>query len=133
MATTGELSPIAGDKHWLDPYIRQQAAHYGMTVEQKAVLFGGAADFDELLEIGEVDEPVRPVAPVLSFTVIFERLVRLRATRRRLGWFDHCSDSFDMRSTSARAWRLYQRVAGVREPLLHPENGRPIPGRSYHY
>lgn len=133
MATTQGLAFSEGDKHWLDPHIRQQAAHYGLTVEQKARLFGGAADYEELIQAGEVDEPVTAPPKALTFTQVFERLVRLRATRRRLGWFDHCSDSFDMRSTSARAWRIYQRIGGVREPLLHPENGRPIPGGAFRY
>lgn len=130
MATTQWLEFVAGDRHWLDPHIRQQAAHYGMTVEQKANLFGGASAYAELIELGEVDEPVKSN---LTFTDVFERLVRLRSSRRKLGWFDHCSDSFDMRSTSARVWRIYQRLGGVREPLRHPNNDRPVPGRSYHY
>ena len=116
---------------WLDPYIKQQAAHYGLTVDQHKRLFDGACSFDEAMTAGEVDEPqvVRP--PV--FDDVLRRMVRLRAKRRRLGWFDHCSDSWDMRSTSARAWRVYQRIKGIREPLLHPHNDRPIPGRSFHY
>lgn len=115
---------------WLDPYIKQQAAHYGLTVDQHKALLDGACAFDEALTRGEVEEPP---AKSIGFNDVLRRIVRLRAKRRQLGWFDHCSDSWDMRSTSARAWRVYQRIKGLREPLLHPDSERPIPGHSFHY
>lgn len=34
---------------WLDPIIERQARHYGLTVEQKAALFDGAAEYDETM------------------------------------------------------------------------------------
>jgi hypothetical protein len=45
----------SSDPHaWLDPIIEQQAKHYGLTVEQKASLFDGAAKYDEsMLESGD--------------------------------------------------------------------------------
>jgi hypothetical protein len=42
---------------WLDKYVAEQAAYYGMTPEKKAALFNGAADYDELILAGEVEEP----------------------------------------------------------------------------
>jgi hypothetical protein len=40
-----------------------------------------------------------------------QKLVAERtAARRRIGWFDHCSDSYDMREAMARAVRVYFRV-----------------------
>lgn len=39
------------EPHWLDKYIKAEAAHYGLTVAQKARLFGGAAQFTEVDEI----------------------------------------------------------------------------------
>ena len=42
--------------HWLDKIIAEQAAHYGMTVEQHARLMGGAADCQGLIDRGELDE-----------------------------------------------------------------------------
>lgn len=70
-------------------------------------------------------------APDLS--VIEARLARLRARRRRLGWFDFSSDSWDMRTTRARAWRIYQRLHGQRVPLECVERARAVPWNSYHH
>lgn len=47
------------EAHWLDRHIAEQAAYYGITVEQKKVLFDGAAQFDEMILEGIVEEPVR--------------------------------------------------------------------------
>ena len=45
------------DPHaWLDPIIASQAAHYGLTVQEKEVLFLGAADYQSLVDAGIVDE-----------------------------------------------------------------------------
>ena len=43
--------------HWLDKYIVEQSADYGLTVEQKSNLFSGAAEYQELIDTHEVDEP----------------------------------------------------------------------------
>lgn len=43
--------------HWLDRIIEEQAAAYGLTVEQHARLMGGAAEYQEQIERNEVDEP----------------------------------------------------------------------------
>lgn len=45
---------------WLDPIIEQQAAHYGLTVEQHKALMDGAATHQELIEIHEVQENGEP-------------------------------------------------------------------------
>ena len=45
------------DPHaWLDPIIASQAAHYGLTVQEKEVLFLGAADYQSLIDAGIVAE-----------------------------------------------------------------------------
>lgn len=47
------------DPHaWLDPIITSQAAHYGVTVQEKRMLFLGAALYQERIEAGIVDEPL---------------------------------------------------------------------------
>lgn len=52
------LSQLApGNSHWLDRHIIEQANHYGISPAQKAALFDGAAEFDELIEQGLVEEP----------------------------------------------------------------------------
>ena len=43
--------------HWLDKIVEEQAAHYGLTVEQHARLVRGAGQYQELIEKGQVDEP----------------------------------------------------------------------------
>lgn len=43
--------------HWLDKIIKEQAAAYGLTVEQHARLMGGAAEYQEKIDNHEVDEP----------------------------------------------------------------------------
>lgn len=58
MSTTDPTSPFQGG-HWLDRIVAEQAAHYGLTVEQHARLMGGAAAYQELIERLEVDEPAR--------------------------------------------------------------------------
>ena len=68
----------------------------------------------------------------LSCETIANRLARLRARRRRLGWFDYSSDSWDMRTTQARALRIYLRLMGRRCPLECVHSGRPLPWNSYH-
>ena len=40
----------------LDPIIASQAAHYGLTVLEKDLLFLGAADYQSLVDAGIVDE-----------------------------------------------------------------------------
>lgn len=42
--------------HWLDPIIRQQAAHYGKTVEEFAGVMDEAAKTQEQIEAGELTE-----------------------------------------------------------------------------
>ena len=37
-------------------------------------------------------------------------IVDKMVSRPRLGYFDHCRDSEDMRLASARAWRIVRRV-----------------------
>jgi hypothetical protein len=68
----------------------------------------------------------------LSLKTIEGRLARLRSCRRRLGWFDYSSDSYDMRTTCARAYRIYARLQGERVPLECVASGRAIPWNSYH-
>ena len=63
---------------------------------------------------------------------VCNRLAHLRAQRRRLGWFDFSSDSWDMQTTMARALRIYRRVQGHRQPLTNVHNDRPIPWNAYH-
>ena len=43
--------------HWLDKIIEEQAAHYGLTVEQHARLMNGAAKYQELIDKHQVEEP----------------------------------------------------------------------------
>lgn len=43
----------SGDANWLDQYIEAEAAHYGLSVSQKAWLFDGAAQFTEVDEIAD--------------------------------------------------------------------------------
>lgn len=45
--------------HWLDKYIVEQAAHYGMTPEKHACLMGGAATYQEKIDMGVVREPAK--------------------------------------------------------------------------
>lgn len=65
----------------------------------------------------------------LTFAQIDARLCRLRERRRRLGWFDWSSGSYDRRSTAERALRIWLRLQGQREPLRHTEN----PERAVHW
>lgn len=72
------------------------------------------------------------MANELTLPQIHDRLARLRARRRRIGWFDFSSDSWDMRTTACRALRIYRRLRGQRDPLTTEFNDRPIPWNSYH-
>ena len=42
---------------WLDKYIAAEAKHYGMPLDKYIALKEGAADYQERIEAGEVDEP----------------------------------------------------------------------------
>ena len=70
---------------------------------------------------------------VASFTSIRDRLARLRACRRRIGWFDFSSDSWDMQTTNARAYRIFARLQGERRPLECAFGGRALPWNAFHY
>lgn len=61
------------------------------------------------------------------------RLAVLRASRRRIGWFDFSPSSWDMLTTQARAGRIQLRLAGRREPLRSVHDGRAIPWNAYHH
>jgi len=45
------------------------------------------------------------------------RIARKSAARRRIGWFDFSRDGYDMRMCEARAFRIQQRLVGVRITL----------------
>jgi hypothetical protein len=62
-----------------------------------------------------------------------QRLAALRDGRRRLGWFDYSSGSWDMRTTEARALRIVDRLAGIRRPLECVHRNRPLPWNAYHH
>lgn len=66
----------------------------------------------------------------LSLSQLTRLLALKRARRRRLGWFDFCTDSHDMRTTECRALRVVQRLRGRREPLCNTW-GKAISGRPY--
>lgn len=68
----------------------------------------------------------------VTFEWITQRLIRNRARRRRLGIFDHSAWSWDIRTSRSRAWRIWRRINGVREPLLCANTDRPVPWNSYH-
>jgi DNA-nicking Smr family endonuclease len=54
---------LKGYSCWLDPIIRQQAAHYGLTVDQHAKLMSGASATQEAIDLHEVtEEEARGVA-----------------------------------------------------------------------
>lgn len=67
-----------------------------------------------------------------SVSELAARLVRRRAARRNLGFFDHCSDSWDMRTTEQRAYRIRLRALGIRAPLTSGLSATPVPWNSYH-
>ena len=46
MNSSKPTSPT-GDSHWLDKIIQEQAAYYGLTVEQHKELMDRLAQFDE--------------------------------------------------------------------------------------
>lgn len=48
---------------------------------------------------------------------IADRIKAKTLQRLRVGWFDHCSDSYDMRLVNARAWRIVCRLRGERISL----------------
>ncbi len=45
------------------------------------------------------------------------RRILRKMERRPLGWVDYSSDSYDYRVASARAFRIQQRIKGVRLTL----------------
>lgn len=65
-----------------------------------------------------------------DFGQVLRRLADKRSARRRLGWFDFSSDSYDMRTTAQRAVRIAARIRGQREPLT-TEYGWVAPWNSY--
>lgn len=67
-----------------------------------------------------------------SIDEIASRLVPRRTARRRMGYFDHCSDSYDMRTTVQRAYRIRLRALGVRAPLTSGYNDTPVRWNSFH-
>ena len=71
----------------------------------------------------------RPV----TYRQVVARLAQLRARRRRLGYFDFSSDSYDMRSTEARAYRIWGRILGERRPLQCMHWGTPVRWNTYHH
>lgn len=54
--TTIEAPPGHGP-HWLDKYIAEHAAHYGLSVPAHCALMSGAAEFAELIEFEGEPEP----------------------------------------------------------------------------
>lgn len=44
---------------WLDKHIKEQAACYGLTPDQHARLIGGAATYQEKIDMHQVNEPKR--------------------------------------------------------------------------
>lgn len=44
------------DRHWLDKVIEEQAAYYGLTVDQHKRLMDDAATYQEYVESGIVQE-----------------------------------------------------------------------------
>ena len=49
-----------------------------------------------------------------NFAEIAARIKAKVINRCKIGWFDHCSDSYDMRVVNARAIRILLRVRGER-------------------
>lgn len=47
---------------------------------------------------------------------MIQRLLR-KMERRPLGWVDYSSDSYDYRVANARAFRIQQRIKGIRLTL----------------
>lgn len=76
--------------------------------------------------------PPRGAGEKLSYLQIFNRLMRLRAKRRRLGFFDYSPLSWDHDTTGRRAVRIHLRLHGVREPLYSVHSDRPVPWNTYH-
>jgi hypothetical protein len=52
-----------------------------------------------------------------SLSYITRMIQQKAVTRRRIGWFDYSSDSYDMRVVQARALRIYLRQRGDRIKL----------------
>lgn len=50
----------------------------------------------------------------MNFQQLQDRIVAKMAARRRIGWIDYCSDSYDMRVAGARAVRVMARARGER-------------------
>jgi hypothetical protein len=55
--------------------------------------------------------------PLCTLSIITRRVMQQTIARRRIGWFDYSSDSFDMRVVNARALRIYLRQHGERITL----------------
>ena len=53
----------------------------------------------------------------MSMQQIIPNIIGKMNRRCRIGWFDHCSDSWDMRVANARAYRIYMRFRGQRMTL----------------
>lgn len=50
----------------------------------------------------------------MTYHQIVQRIKAKTLQRQRIGWFDHCSDSYDMRVVNARAYRIMCRLMGER-------------------
>lgn len=54
----------------------------------------------------------------IDFDELERRMARKIASRKKIGWFDFCSDSYDMRVAGARAYRIFCRITrGERQTL----------------
>jgi hypothetical protein len=53
----------------------------------------------------------------MNIDTITANIKRKTIKRLRLGWFDHCSDSYDTRLVNARAYRIWLRLRGERITL----------------
>lgn len=60
--------------HWLDKIIEEQAAHYGLTVEQHTRLKSGATVYQELIDTHQVDEPT---VEEMEIDRVVDQLVRM--------------------------------------------------------
>jgi hypothetical protein len=53
----------------------------------------------------------------MTYEQITAKIKNKTIRRLRIGWFDHCSDSYDMRLVNARAYRIWLRIHGERISL----------------
>jgi len=60
-----------------------------------------------------------------SLSYIVRMIKQKTIARRRVGWFDHSSDGYDMRMVEARALRIYLRQIGERIKLREALWGTP--------